>query len=257
MHEASLHDYNLFITLTYNDKNLPKDRSLNLSHFQSFIKRLRTKFGNGIRFYHCGEYGPKTLRPHYHAIIFNLYLPDLILYSNENNQPMFTSKILDERWELGECKISWVNITTARYVAGYIQKKITGERALTHYARELIDEQTGEILKEWTVIPEYATMSRRPGIGIGWFQKYLSDCYPSDFVTFEGAKFPVPRSYDRQMEEHEKSAYRKLILQTKMKRKVFANSPKAKLEQTSNRLKVKARLASLEDAKHERDQHES
>jgi hypothetical protein len=26
-----------------------------------------------IRFFHCGEYGDKTRRPHYHALILALY----------------------------------------------------------------------------------------------------------------------------------------------------------------------------------------
>ena len=257
MHEASLHSSNLFLTLTYNNQNLPKDRSLNLTHFQLFITRLRKKYGNGIRFYHCGEYGPKTLRPHYHAIIFNLELPDLLLYSNKNDQPLFTSEILDKIWSHGECKIGWVTISTARYVAGYIQKKITGERALRHYSRETLDNETGEVLAEWQVKPEYATMSRRPGIGIGWFQKFQNDCYPSDFLTSKGAKFPVPRSYDRQMEESVHAEYRKEILKVKDKRKRRANTAMAKSEQTSARLKVKAFLAKREDDKHERDQHEN
>ena len=58
-HEASLWEKNCFITLTYNDENLPKDGSLDVTHFQKFMKRLRKKHGAGIRFYHCGEYGDK------------------------------------------------------------------------------------------------------------------------------------------------------------------------------------------------------
>lgn len=39
--EASLHDDNVFITLTYNSENLPPDGSLRKRDFQLFIKRLR------------------------------------------------------------------------------------------------------------------------------------------------------------------------------------------------------------------------
>jgi hypothetical protein len=70
VHEASLHEKNCFITLTYSPENLPKDGSLDVSHFQKFMKRFRKRFGPGIRFFHCGEYGESLSRPHYHACIF-------------------------------------------------------------------------------------------------------------------------------------------------------------------------------------------
>ena len=43
MHEASLHTTNSFITLTYSDKYIPEDYSLNKQHFVKFIKRFRKK----------------------------------------------------------------------------------------------------------------------------------------------------------------------------------------------------------------------
>ena len=58
MHEASLYDFNSFVTLTYNDENLPEFNSLDYRHFQLFMKRLRKEFApTNIRFYMCGEYG--------------------------------------------------------------------------------------------------------------------------------------------------------------------------------------------------------
>jgi len=41
MDEASLYPNNSFITLTFNDENLPKFRSLEVGIFQKFMKRLR------------------------------------------------------------------------------------------------------------------------------------------------------------------------------------------------------------------------
>ncbi len=54
VHEAQLHSENCFITLTYAPEFLPKDGSLQVRHFQLFMKRLRKRFGSGIRFFHCG-----------------------------------------------------------------------------------------------------------------------------------------------------------------------------------------------------------
>jgi len=65
-----------FITFTYGDANIVttpyKLRSLCKYHLQCFFKRLR-KYNRGkqIKYYAVGEYGGKTKRPHYHAIIFN------------------------------------------------------------------------------------------------------------------------------------------------------------------------------------------
>ena len=53
MHEASMHMFNSFVTLTYDDDHLPEYNSLNYKHFQDFMKRLR-KSHIGVRFYMCG-----------------------------------------------------------------------------------------------------------------------------------------------------------------------------------------------------------
>ena len=56
LHESKLHDENSFLTLTYDDDHLPSDLSLDKTHFQKFMKRLRSRFPDRvIRYYHCGE----------------------------------------------------------------------------------------------------------------------------------------------------------------------------------------------------------
>ena len=69
-HEMQMHEDNCFITLTYNAEHLPAPETLLLRDFQLFMKTLRNKNGAGIRFFHCGEYGDKLARPHYHALLF-------------------------------------------------------------------------------------------------------------------------------------------------------------------------------------------
>lgn len=44
-------------------------------------------------------------------------------------------------------------------------------------------------------------MSRRPGIGHGWFWKYKDDLYNHDYAVANGKRFPVPDYYDRLLEE--------------------------------------------------------
>lgn len=184
-HEAQLYERNCFITLTYNDNNLPENGSLDLKHFQDFMKRLRFRFGEGIRFFHCGEYGERFRRPHYHACLFNFDFDDKVIFRSDRGNNLYVSKALEELWPFGFSLIGEVTFESAAYVARYITKKITGDRAESHYDGRK---------------PEYTTMSRRPGIGRGWLDKYHSDVYPSDFVVIKEKKMKPPKYYDRQYE---------------------------------------------------------
>lgn len=132
MHEASMHKKNVFITLTYSDEHLPYDQSLDLDHFQKFMKRLRKKHPH-VRFYHCGEYGEKTGRPHYHAILFNCDFLDKKIYTIRNENPVYVSQELNNIWGYGLCEIGSVTFESAGYVARYCTKKITGDFAEEHY----------------------------------------------------------------------------------------------------------------------------
>lgn len=186
MHEASLYEDNCFITLTYSDRFLPSDNSLDISHFQKFMKRLRKRCGNGIRFYHCGEYGERFLRPHYHACLFNFDFEDKELFKIVNEQRLYVSELLSDLWPFGFSTVGSLTFESAAYVARYIMKKMYGADAEEHYGSRK---------------PEYTTMSRKPGIGKGWFDKHLGDVYPHDFVVCKkGYKHKPPKFYDSQFE---------------------------------------------------------
>lgn len=199
MHEAQLHDENSFITLTFSPEALASrdnPMSLDVRDYQLFMKRLRKRFPDKkIRFFHCGEYGEKYYRPHYHACLFGLDFPDKELFKVVNGNRLYTSCILSDLWPFGFSTIGDVTFESAAYVARYIMKKVTGDDSEKHYTR--IDEDTGEI---YSVKPEYTTMSRRPGIASGWIEKYTSDVYPSDEVVIRGKKMRPPRFYDKYLE---------------------------------------------------------
>jgi hypothetical protein len=230
-HEASLHEANCFITLTYNDSFLPRDRSLNLDHFQRFMKRLRKRFGSGIRFYHCGEYGEQYGRPHYHACLFNFDFPDRKLWKVNNGHRLYTSEILSELWPFGYSSIGDVTFESAAYVARYIMKKVTGDMAEDHYT--WVDPETGEVHK---LKPEYTTMSRRPGIGKDWLDKYKEDVFPGDFVVMNGKKMKPPKFYDRQYELDSPDDFKKI------KRQRISSSKKHVDNNTPDRLRVRERV---------------
>lgn len=199
--EASLYKQNCFITLTYAPENLPLGGSLCLAHFQLFMKRLRSKYGKNIRFFHCGEYGEKLGRPHYHACLLNFDFADKLYHrSTARGDKIYRSASLEQLWPYGLSEIGDVTFESAAYVARYVTKKVTGKLAPDHYAIEpVIDESTGEIVDSKR--PEYTTMSRRPGIGAPWLEKFHADVYSHDyFVTRSGAKMKPPRFFDNRYE---------------------------------------------------------
>lgn len=198
VHEASLHADNCFVTLTYSPERLPRSGSLDPDHLELFWKRLRRKVGK-LRYYAIGEYGEQTGRPHYHALIFGYDFPDKVHYSrNRDGLSIWTSELLDERWGQGECKIGSLTPQSAGYTCRYAMKKITGDQAKRHYER--IDPATGEI---FSLVPEFSRMSRNPGIAYGWYEKFKSDVFPSDFCISEGHKLRVPAYYDKQLSEED------------------------------------------------------
>lgn len=134
MHEAQMHKQNCFITLTYDDKHLPEDHGLHYKHFQDFMKRLRKKYGAGIRFYMCGEYGEQLGRPHFHACIFGMDFADKKLWKTTGSKSkLYRSAELEKLWTFGFSSVGDVNFESAAYVARYIMKKVTGEAATEHY----------------------------------------------------------------------------------------------------------------------------
>ncbi len=196
MHEAQTHTRNCFITLTYDDAHLPADGGLILRDWQTFAKRLRKRCGS-FRYYHCGEYGDRRGRPHYHALLFGLdFQSDQLLDStSQHGDKLYTSEILSDTWGMGKTMIGAVTFQSAAYVARYCMKKITGKAAAEHY--QTINTETGEVHQ---VKPEYTTMSRRPGIGKPWLNKFQRDVFPSDEVIVNAKSTRPPRYYDSQYE---------------------------------------------------------
>lgn len=197
MYEAKEYgDNNMFLTLTYDEDHLPEGRSLELRHFQLFMKKLRKRTGSGVRFFHCGEYGAMTQRPHYHACIFGFRFDDMYVYRDLGKYKMYRSPTLELLWKHGNSMIGDVTFESAQYVARYIVKKHLGKGQEEHY--EYVDEETGEVHYRK---PEYTTMSRRPGIGSAHYDKYKGDIYPLDKVVVrEGKTIRPPRFYDSKYE---------------------------------------------------------
>lgn len=173
MLESLDHEFKYFITLTYDDAHLPymydddgvvsDVPTLNKKDVQLFVKRLRRfcdyhNLSDNIRFYCSGEYGTKTARPHYHLILFGLQLQDLAFYKRTKlGFNLFTSKMLTDLWSNGYVVVGEFNWDTAAYCARYVMKKVNGLKAEEYFA----------LGKN----PEFAIMSRKPGIARKWFDE--------------------------------------------------------------------------------------
>lgn len=206
VHEAQMHDDNCFITLTYDERTIPENNSLNLRHIQLFCKRLRKKVGK-FRYFHAGEYGNSTYRPHYHMLLFGYRPRDLRHYkTSEIGHPLYTSKLIDETWGLGKCFLGDVSFDSAAYVARYIMKKVTGEMAEGYYEGRK---------------PEYITMSRNKGIGESWLQRFKNDIYRHDHLVCNGKVMRAPRAYDRRIEFTDPSLIEKIKRRRKVRAKVW------------------------------------
>ncbi len=191
IHEASLHEANSWVTLTYDPEHLPYGGDLHPPDLQRFLKRLRRKTPP-IRFYGCGEYGDQLDRPHYHICIFGYDFPDKTYWRSQDDFNYHRSALLESCWKLGNSEVTDLTIENAGYTARYCMKKITGQRAGIHY--EKLVESTGEIIQ---LHPEFARMSNRPGgIGANWYETYQRDT-AKDFVTHNGKKYSIPAYYDR------------------------------------------------------------
>lgn len=211
MNEAEQYDDNCFITLTYHDSALPKDYGLNKTDWRNFMNLLRKHYvpknpndSQKIRFFQSGEYGPETLRPHYHAAIFNWQPEDLKVFRETSQGTLYTSEILDWLWQFkGFATIGHLEFDSAAYVAGYVLNKQTGTRSKDEYRR------TDDGETEWYVQPPYANMSRRPGIGKQWYDKYKGDL-KKDYITYKGQKMKPPKFYDKLLEEEEPNTYKEV-----------------------------------------------
>lgn len=197
--ESSLYDSNCFITLTFNDEHLPANRSLDKEHFPLFMRRLRKHTGRKIRYFHCGEYGGKLGRPHYHALLFNYDFPDKVLYTVRNDNKLYISSELSQLWPYGFSSVGDLTFASAAYVARYVMKKVPTKDAEDHY----VDKSTGEIL-----VPEYVTMSRRPGLASAWFERFgFTDVFPSDQLVVDGKVGKPPRFFDKILEKVDPQMY--------------------------------------------------
>lgn len=152
-----------FVTLTYNADSLPIGVHTNSfgdefiapyvskRDIQLFLKRLRFSLSDkfdfqGLRYYLVSEYGPATLRPHYHGILFNI--PKLNPNCDKNLAKV--TELINESWANGFIKVDKVVPERIGYVTKYLSC-------------------INDLPDGWT--RPFRLMSRHPGIGSSYMDK--------------------------------------------------------------------------------------
>lgn len=179
LHEAKTHEDNCFLTLTYADDKCP--RSLQLSHLQLFIRELRRRTGQKVRYFGVGEYGEAFSRPHYHVCLFGYDFPDKKYWCGSGLSKQSRSALLEDIWVHGFSTVGSLTSASAQYAAKYVTKI---DRRKDYGGRR----------------PEFAVMSRNPGLGSAWIDQFSSSVFPRDFVVVDGGRrVAVPRFYLEKM----------------------------------------------------------
>ena len=203
VHEAKMHAKSSFITLTFSDAHLG-DNKLNYTQFQLFMKRLRKDHGKGIGFFATGEYGTQTKRQHWHAIIFGWDAEDKkYQFTTDRGDKVYTSKILDELWSFGDCKIGDVTFESAGYCARYAAKDLCGGK--NHViGMEPISKK-----------------SNKNAIGKKWLEKFHDDIFNHGKMVIkksDGSYIPIgdiPRYYIKWLQKHQPQKWERYVTETK------------------------------------------
>lgn len=215
IHEKSLYENACFITLTYDEDNVPCTDTLSCDSprkaysrgselpvktlypedVTKFLKRLRRHLEyqckrkhdgrdhvDHIRYFCVGEYGGRTGRPHYHIIVFNWFPSDAKFFDKRN----YTSKTIAKLWPFGFHLVSRVVDNSCRYCAQYVTKKLVKSASPLDSCR----------------IPEHVRQSTKSGgIGVPWFLKYHEHVGAVGYCTFRSNgivyRSGLPKSYVR------------------------------------------------------------
>lgn len=215
-HESTLHKRNCFVTLTYDQDNMPADGKLCPRDVELWLKRLRKRPEvPPIRYLLCGEYGDLTHRPHYHALVFGADFMDSRAQLWKDDQ--YIHPTLTETWEKGLVTHAELSFERCAYVAGYVVKKIGAPEV-------------------------FRRASRRPGIGASWSDRYRDSVSNLGHVVIDGQKLPVPQYY---IDRHD-------LQEVRDQKKEFAINNEVKQLERGQRAILNARRVNAKQKAHKR-----
>lgn len=215
-HEASMWSCTTFLTLTYDDDKIPEEGHLAPRDLCLFLKRLRKRANppklrggkrtnvirsrgsitrdqaGSIRYFACGEYGDRTGRPHYHALLFNCGFTDL----SPIGEDKYTSEIVSELWPHG---LHQLGVATPGKAATYIAKYHLKQSGRGDHDADGV----------WRPAP-FMRVSTRPAIGYEWLKRYKADLTYGYLVDHKGYKQPVPRTYLLKLKDTDPQLYEEI-----------------------------------------------
>lgn len=163
--ELTTNPHSLFVTLTYDEEHYSTS-TLDKRDAQLFIKRLRKRLkGRLIKYFLVGEYGTETMRKHFHAILFNVYINDL--------------RDVYDSWQKGSVDVGAVQSKSIAYVTGYINKKIGDD-----CEEDFIDAGFQ---------PAFRLMSKN--LGTSFIFNNYDEFVLNKTFNYSGKTYPVPRYF--------------------------------------------------------------
>lgn len=214
-HEWNCSDNAYFLTLTYHDGSLPRIKSgepcFSKRDCQLFLKRLRKKFGNGIRYFLVSEYGSDRGRPHYHCLLFNFNYPkDDVMWQIKIEQE------IADIWKLGNVKVDEVIDERIIYCSKYCLSSLDWtdiqEESLLYlkrYYKEVHDDFNPDEIRGRT-LKSFILSSRRPGIGTQWLTdeviSYYTRTLDLECKLSNGISYPMARFYKQKIFDEQQRA---------------------------------------------------
>lgn len=185
-HESLSYDKCAFVTLTYSPEKLPIGShgypTIDIDDVQKFFKSWREYiYPEKIRYFVGCEYTPQNHLPHYHCAVFGASIWDDRIFKNHVARDGGYS-VDCKFWDKGFVHVGNLEPGSANYVAGYALKKVSGSRNRDFY-------------KNLGITPPRALMSRRPGIGLEFVEKYKDVMLRLGSTTVDGTVVSLPRYY--------------------------------------------------------------
>jgi len=224
MQEEKICNSAKFITLTYGTNHIPitgqRTLSLRKRDLQLFFKRLRKKHDmqhivGGIKYYAVGEYGPQTVRPHYHLLLFNAKI-----------------EFICDAWGKGHVHYGEVTPASIRYTLDYMSKQ------------KPVHAYPGD---EWET--EYFLMSK--GLGANYLNEKMINWHHADILERCYSNLPgnekvaMPRYYKNKLYTKLQRSSAGVYLREE--------SLKRKSEELEKQIKVHGSYSAAEKVRIERD----
>lgn len=132
--------YHYFLTLTYNEENLPDDGICKKDDIKRFLNNLNTSFGLSMRYFATSDYGSINNRAHYHAII--------------TSTKKITQAQCERIWKKGFVYLKQCNKENIKYTLRYTVKKAPYDKTDFKMFR-LISKGWGNNVKDFYTGQEY------------------------------------------------------------------------------------------------------